>query len=61
MKEDQYELFRDILVDIFGNTEASEKITIEFDEISKTFNVKYENCDPEWFKELIEANREGLT
>lgn len=43
---------REIIIDILTNTESLDKISLELDNVSKTFAIKYEHLDSEWFKEL---------
>jgi hypothetical protein len=46
---------REILADIFDNTEALDKITVEIDPVSRSVTIRYEDLDDEWFRELAEA------
>jgi hypothetical protein len=50
------ELEREVLLDIFENTESPEKIKISLDPISRDVTVIYEDCDDEWFRELQTAS-----
>ena len=40
------------LVEIFGETERYDKITITLDPVSHDVTIVYENMDEEWFNEL---------
>lgn len=46
----------ELLADIFGNTEAREKISVVLDPTSRSITVHYEDLDDEWFRELAEAS-----
>jgi len=46
---------RELLLDIFGNTESPEKVKIILDPISRDVTIIYEDCDDEWFRELQAA------
>jgi hypothetical protein len=48
---------REILADIFENTEALDKITVEIDPVSRSVTIRYEDIDAEWFRELREASK----
>jgi len=53
MTEDE----REILLDIFENTESPNKIKITLDPISRDVTIVYEDCDDEWFRELQSAQQ----
>jgi len=48
---------RELLLDIFENMEAPEKIRIVLDPRSRDVTIIYEDCDDEWFLELQEAQQ----
>lgn len=50
MTEDQ----RELLLDIFENTEAINKISITLEPLSRNITIVYEDLDDEWFRELQE-------
>ena len=56
MTEDE----REILLDIFENTESPNKVKITFDPISRDVTIVYEDCDDEWFLELQSAQQKGV-
>ena len=43
---------KETLAFIFDITEAPEKISMEFDDVSKSVIIKYENMDVNWFNDL---------
>jgi hypothetical protein len=43
---------QETLVDIFTNSDRSDKMSIEFDTFSRTVTIRYEDIDGEWFNEL---------
>ena len=53
MNEDE----RELLLDIFENTEAPEKIKIVLDPRTRDVTIVYEDCDDEWFRELQAAQQ----
>jgi hypothetical protein len=46
---------REILADIFVNTEAIASVTIALDTVSRSVVITYEDLDDEWFNELVAA------
>ena len=46
---------RELLLDIFENTEALQKIIITLDPLTRDVTILYEDCDDEWFRELQAA------
>lgn len=50
---------REVLLDILENTESLYKIEIMFDKLSRDVTIQYDHMDDEWFKELVEAGKEG--
>lgn len=46
---------RELLLDIFENTESPNKVTISLDPISRDVTIVYEDMDDEWFRELQSA------
>lgn len=48
---------RELLLDIFENTEAPEKIKIILDPLTRDVTIVYEDLDDEWFRELQAAQQ----
>lgn len=47
---------RDILLDIFQNIERLDKFKILFDDRTRNVTIIYEDCDDEWFLELLNSS-----